>query len=276
MSFIYNANTAVKVNRIGNVVQAECSLLSNDIEAFAWVFADVFSLQVQQAKVAIYRAPDRALGIFELSSLLGVEAYLNSGPALKNLLGAPGQELEHDLVTECIRGIIQAETFFYEERGYITAEKYVEYWHQNYAGLCRYYNNFIEIDKVWPAWLAGTKREYNLFNRDKIITIQRRQLGLNITCSFIDSFHHILLEICLGQNGQITSTHGNFINTPHDNCHENTMHLQNLTGHKLSAMSKREIAAIVGGPDGCTHLLEMVGDAVKAVAALPPPDNIKR
>jgi len=274
LSFIYHANTAVKVNRIGDVVQAECSLLSNDIEAFAWVFADVYNLQVQQAKWALYRAPDRELGMFELPGLIGAEAYLNSGPDLKYLFGTPGQELELDLVTECIRGIIQAETFFYEERGYKTAENYVEYWHQNYAGLCRYYNNFIEIDKVWPAWLADTKRVYNLFNRDKAITIQRRQPGLNITCSFIDSFHHILLEMDLDQNGQIINAHGNFINTPHDNCHENTMHLQNLIGHRLSAMSKREIAAVVGGPDGCTHLLEMVGDAAKAVAVLPLSDNI--
>lgn len=245
-------------------------MMSNDIEAFAWVNADVHSLYVLEARWALYRAPDRELGVFELPMLTGVEAYLNSGPALKSVLGDPDQELERELIAECFRCILQAETFFYKERGHETAEKYVEFWHHSYAGFCRYYNNFNEIDKIWPAWLANTKRSYNLFNRDKTITIQRQQTNLVIICSFIDTFHHLHLEMQIDQDGQIQVACGNYLNAPHNNCHENAEHLQKLIGHNLPAMSKKEIANIVGGPDGCTHLLELIGDACKAIAALPP------
>lgn len=270
MTFIYHASTALKVNRVGDVVQVECTLLNNNTEASAWVFADVKTLQIQQAAWALYRSDDRELGVFELPQLIGVEAYLNAGPILKSVLGGPGQEMPRALVADCFRVMVQAETFFFEERGYKTAEKYVEFWHQNYAGLCRYYSHFEQIDKHWPAWLANTKRSYNLFNRSKTITIQRQLLDFIITASFIDSFHHVHLEIRLDQFGQVQTASGNFINAPHKNCHENTEHLSKIIGLNLPALSKREIAALVGGPDGCTHLLELIGDAASALAVIPP------
>ncbi|HZK87300.1 MAG TPA: DUF2889 domain-containing protein, partial [Syntrophomonas sp.] len=111
---------------------------------------------------------------------------------------------------------------------------------------------------------------YNLFNRSKTITIQRQLLDFIVTASFIDTFHHINLELRLDQFGQITNAIGDFINAPHKNCHENTEHLPKIIGLNLPALSKREIAALVGGPDGCTHLLELIGDAASALAVIPP------
>ncbi|HWQ74970.1 MAG TPA: DUF2889 domain-containing protein [Syntrophomonas sp.] len=266
MTFVYHATTAARVNRYGDVIQAECSLLDNRNETFAWIAADVFSLKVLQAGWALYRSDNRKTGIFDLPDLIGVEAYLNSGPALKNVLGGPGQEMERELISECFRSILQAETFFYRERGFDSAQKYITYWDHIYAGLCRYYNRSTENDTEWPAWLANAQRGYNLFNRNKSITIQALQDQLIVTCSFIDSFHHLHLEIRLDPGGKIAGVRGNFLDAPGDICYENTEHLHKLVGCHLPSLGKKEIAAMVAGPDGCTHLLEMISDAVQATA----------
>lgn len=265
MTFIYHANTALKVNRNNDVVQAECSLLNNNTEASAWVYADVKTLQIQRAGWALYRSIESNTGVFELPELIGVEAYLNSGPVLKSVLGAPGQELPRKLVAECFRGMLQAESFFFVDRGYETADQYNEFWNQSYTGSCRCFSHLDQIDKQWPEWL-NTERSYSLFNRSKTISIQRQQLDFIITASLIDTYHNLHLEMRLDENGLVQIASGDFIAAPDKICYENTDHLPQFIGQNLPAMSKKDIAALVGGAEGCTHLLDMIYDAARAMA----------
>jgi len=265
MSFLYHANTFVKVNRIANNLQAECTLLSNDIEAVAWINADVPTLHIQRADWALYRSLDSNPGVFQLSELIGVKAYITGGPALKQRLGAPGQELPRELIAECFRGILQAETFFFMERGFQSARQYDERCEQYSLGSCRYYSHLDQTEKHWTEWVETTERSHNLFNRSKTVTIQQEQSDFIITSTFLDSFHHLSIAMELNEEGVVQKANGDYLSAPDKICHANTEHLPRFIGQKLAAMTKKEIAALAGGAEGCNHLVDLIYEAAQAM-----------
>lgn len=265
MSFLYHANTFSKVNRQGDKLQAACTLLNNNTEAVAWIDTDVKTLSITRAGWALYRSPDSPSGIYDLPELIGIEAYITGKIALNEKLGGPEQELPRELIAECFRSVLQAETFFFLERGFQSAKQYDDFCEENSIGACRYYSHLDQTEKQWTEWLENTERSYNLFNRSKTVNIQQNQSNLIITASFIDSFHHISIIMELNKDGIIQNASGDFISAPDKICYKNTEHLSKFTGNKLSAMNKKEIAALAGGAEGCNHLVDLIYEVVKAI-----------
>jgi len=265
MSFTYHTTTFLKVNRIGDTLLAECTLLSNDNEAVAWIDASVQTLKICRAGWANYRSPANEAGIFNLPELIGTEAYITGGPALKKVLGTPGLEIPYELIGECFRGVLQAETFFFMERGFQSAKQYDDFCEQNSLGACRFYSHLDLTEKQWMEWVDTTERSYNLFNRSKTVTIEQQQANRTITASFMDSFHHLGIHLEIDQNGSVLSAHGNFINAPDPICYKNHEHLDKLIGMNPGQMSKKEIAVLAGGAEGCNHLVDLIYEIKKSL-----------
>lgn len=265
MSFLYHSNTFLKVNRIDHELRAECTILSNDIEAAAWVYTDVSTLAIKRAGWAQYRSVYGKTGVFDLPELIGIEAYITGGPALKQRLGAPEQALPHELIAECFRGILQAETFFFMERGFQSARQYDDFCEEHSIGACRYYSHLDLTEKQWTEWVETTERSYNLFNRSKTVTIQQQHSDFIVTASFIDSFHHLSILMELNQAGVIRKASGDYISAPDKICSDNTEHLPSFIGTRLADMSKKEIAVLAGGAEGCNHLVDLIYEVVKAM-----------
>lgn len=263
MSFIYHASTFLKVNRIENTLLAECTLLSNEAEAVAWIDVSVKTLKIMRAGWANYRSQSYAAGIFDLPDLIGVEAYITGGPVLKKVFGAPGLEIPYELISECFRGVLQAETFFFLERGFQSARQYDDFCEQNSIGACRYYSHLDQTEKHWTEWVDTIERSYNLFNRSKTVTIQEKQTLREINASFMDSFHHLGVQMEIDQGGHVKQANGNFVTAPDPICYRNNEHIEKLIGKNLAQMSKKEIAVLAGGAEGCNHLVDLIYEIKK-------------
>lgn len=267
--FVYHSTVFLTVNRLaGNELAAECTQISNDLEAVGRLITDVKNLKIKQAEWALYRHPDRKNGRWELPELKGVTAYLDAGPDLKRALGGAELEIARELIAEAVRGIVQAETFFFGERGFASAADYDAFWDNMYRNSCYYYSHLDEVEKTWMDYVGPIERPYNLFNRSKTATVTREDGGVwRVTAVFIDSFHELGIEFLVDGHGLIQSARGDYTSAPSRICWRNTGHLEKFTGCSLTAFSKKDIALRAGGSEGCNHLVDIIYEAVQAYAA---------
>ena len=104
---------------------AETVFLSTELEAVGTLLVDLKSFCIKEAGWEIHRAPDPELqGRGVLPELKGVEAYFNAGRFLSRATDRIGGGLVKGLLTECVRGIIQAETYITKYRGFPTEDEY--------------------------------------------------------------------------------------------------------------------------------------------------------
>jgi len=52
---------------------------------------------------------------------------------------------------------------------------------------------------------------------------------------------------------------------PGEICKNSAIRLQDLVGHNLTEMNKQQIRLLIGGSEGCSHLLEIVNDAIRSM-----------
>lgn len=86
-----------------------------------------------------------------------------------------------------------------------------------------------------------------------------------ITAVFIDSFHHLGIQLEIGQNGIVQQAQSNYINAPDPICYKSNEHLDKFLGMNLGQMSKKEIAVLIGGAEGCNHLVDLIYEFKKVL-----------
>ncbi|MGI5912843.1 MAG: DUF2889 domain-containing protein [Syntrophomonadaceae bacterium] len=271
MSFIYNSNTLVKVNRISNnEVTSECTKLSNKLEMTAWIIIDTYTFAIKRAGWAIYCSPKDITGHFELPQLIGMTAYLNSGAQLKKLLGGEENETVRELIADCIRGIVQSEIFLLPERGYKNYTHYHGKWEQMYVDSCLYYSHLDTVPKV-SMYEGDRNRTYNLFNRTKMVNITHEENGdYTVTASFTDCYHQLNIFLVLNPAGVVLESYGNFTRAHYNICFQNSHLLAKLKGFVLGQMTKKEIASLAGGSNGCDHMVSLLYETSRVLReALP-------
>ena len=164
------------------------------------------------------------------------------------------------LFSETIKGIIQAETFLLNERGFPSEEAYETKWMEFYSGSCRFFSNLDKATQSWYDHVGESKREGNLFVRFKTQSIF--ELGENrflLTGNLSDSFHEV--NVLLKLAGSIVEeADGVLLRTPDPICRDATVFLSNLHGINLSGIRKKELAGILGKGQGCVHLIDLVSD----------------
>lgn len=268
---LYQSNNISTVKMINeHELLATSIFLSTSFEAVGQLVTDLESFRIRKARWDIYRSPDGRLnGGKELPELNGVEAYFSAGKALRRVVGEEAGGLPRELLAECVKGMIQAETYLYDARGYPTREAYDEYWDQAYLNACRYYSNLERVVRRWTEHVGNFNRKGTLFNRVKNCRVSRRSDRIFMASgSFSDSFHELGVYAELDGEGMIRYCTGNFLRAPDQVCYESKEHLLNLVGKKITTLNKKEIGELVGGPQGCDHLFDIVYGLSQAVTAV--------
>jgi len=268
MEVLYQSNyfSTVKIIHSDELL-AESTLISTDFEAIGQLVTDLKSFKIKKARWDIYRSPDGSMnGSKELPELIGVEAYFSAGGSLRRVAGEDAGGLPRELLAECVKGIIQAETFIFDVRGYPSPGAYDDYWDKIYLNACRYYSNLERVVRRWSDHVGDYKRERNLFNRYMSCRVCRHDDGgLTASGCFSDSFHELGVHADFNGEGIVVACAGNFLRAPDQVCFENREHLCKLIGKKITCIEKKEIGELVGGPKGCNHLVDIIYGLSKAV-----------
>lgn len=271
MEALYQGSYFCSVKKVqGGELLAETVFLSTAFEAVGRLIVDLTSYRIKEARWDIYRSPENKLigGDF-VPALIGIEAYFSIGQALNRVGNGEGGGLVKDLLAECVRGIIQAETYVYKDRGYASADEYENSWRKDHVNSCRYYSSLHRVINGWFDHVGDYMRDHTLFNRYKSFAVYGQTDGSFLAASsFSDSFHELNVQLSFnGTKGTITDCKGTFLRAPDLVCFENTNHFTSLMGKSVVGISKKEVAKAMGGPNGCFHLVDIVYDTLAAFSA---------
>ncbi|MBC7106040.1 MAG: DUF2889 domain-containing protein [Firmicutes bacterium] len=248
---------------------AETVFLSPELEAAAALRLERGTFRILRATWTVYRGDRVPPESREVPDLVGAEAYFGAGPALKAAF--PAEELPRELFAEAVRAAIQGETFLYAERGHASAESYSRYWEQAYRDSCRYYSNLSLVTRNWAEYTEDHRRDGNLFNRFKFVTVAPGGDGLlSVVAGLSDSFHELGLRLLVTTDAEprISSATARLVRAPDRVCLPSADRVRNLVGLTVNGRSKKDLILLVGGPQGCTHLADLTADAVRAVRDL--------
>jgi len=253
-------HTTVRRVRSGALLDAQTVYRGTDGE-----YAALLQLQAETFRIvaATWESYAPELTTVAIEGLVGVEAYFNSGPVLKETLKELG-EFPSALFAESVRGMIQSETFLLAERGFVSPEAYDQYWDEFYAGACRYYSNLDRVTQTWREH-AGPYRTTGLFNRFKCQNVYAGAAGYRLTGLFSDSFHELGVDLTLDPNLTVVKAEAAMLRMPDKVCREAMAHAGQLTGLVLDGLSKKQIAALLGAGEGCVHLIDLVYDAMESL-----------
>lgn len=262
MKNLFQRNWYTEVRRSNNgLLTAKTSYVDTHREAVAHLFVDVNTFIIQEALWEEQRSTEPIQArTLQVTPLCGSEAYFSSGPVLKEAAEFLRDPLAVALFSETVKGLIQAETFLLEERGFTSEQDYESKWKDSYSGSCRYFSNLDRVTDKWYDHVGESQRAGNLFVRFKTQSFfdleDNRYL---LTGNLSDSFHEVNVRIQL--NGFIVEeADGILLRTPDLVCRESAALLANLNGTDLRGIAKKELASILGKGQGCVHVIDLVGD----------------
>jgi hypothetical protein len=265
MKSLFQCNWYTEVNRSGNgQLMAKTSYLDTQREAAACLLVDINTFIIKDARLEEQRSIE-SIGSrsLQVAPLLGSEAYIGAGPALKETAAFLNDPLAVALFAESIKGIIQCERFLLEERGYASLEEFFLMWRKFGLDSCRLFSNldrvtFSSIDRA-----SYLRPEGNLFVRFKTQSLY--SLGEEqylLTGYFSDIRHETSVNLRL-KGSTVMEADGGFVRPPNPICPETDTFLSNLPGVDLKGVSKKEIAAILGNGQGCVHMIDLVNDCAQ-------------
>ncbi len=277
MEFIFQRNWFSSVKRLGcQQLLAEANLIGTETEAEGRLVIDKSTFAIEEAGWEVSRSPGGCLnGGGDVPELIGATAYFNVGGDLRRAVGNKAGGLARELLAECTRGIIQAETFLYVERGFGTPESYGNYWETEFLNSCRYYSNLERISRRWSEYVGGYSPGESLYKRAKNCSVFTSDQRVITSGVFSDSFHEFNVWLELNREGSLTKCSGSFLRAPDQVCFENQELLLQLRGIALSGLSKKQIAGIIGGSGGCDHLVDLVNDLARVLENLPGTVGLK-
>lgn len=259
----FNLVQSISVNKLQNgTLHSQCSHLSTFEEASAWIATDTRNLRITGAGLEVYRALHEKAGYSDFPQLVGMEAYLHSGTKIRTVIG-PDHQIAVNLLLECVKGIIQVESFICTERGYPDLSAYVDHWCTLNDKTCYTFSHQTDGSSLWSV----KPRHHNLFNRTHIINVHKDHVQKSLYGTFIDTFHELNIRFILDNNNVVLDARVDFIRIPSEICRNSAIRLQNLVGHNLPEMSRKQIKLLIGGPEGCIHLTEIVYDALQIMNA---------
>lgn len=236
-----------------------------DRELCARMVVEPETFMVQQAWWEIYRGPGETTPRHtQVDGLMGMKAYFGCGETLKAALAPLHAPEAKELFAEGVRGVIQAETFLVEQRGYVSPQQYEEYWDGIYQDACRYYSNMERVTTKWYEHVGYYERTGCLFNRMKSQFMYRGEKAYLLAAHLHDSFHSVAVELELEKNeGLIIDSRGDILRAPDLVCKEASVFMEKLKGTFLPEMKKKEIAFLLGAGNGCVHLIDLVTDGAQ-------------
>ncbi len=276
MELIYQTNLFCTVKNMGvGELLAETSLIGTEIEAVGRLIIDKKTFEIKEASWEVYRSPGGKLnGRKVVTGLKGVTAYFDAGEDLCRAVGSEAGGLAKRMLTECITGIIQAETSLHIERGYPTQEDYCEYFENYYINSCRYYSNLHRLSRKLSEYVKGYRRRDNHFSRVKSCSVFRWPEGFYTVGNLCDSHQEMGVTVSMNGDGLVIDCTASFLRAPDMVCFENSALMGHLKGIVFPRLGKKQIKNFIGGPQGCVHLVDLVNDLRQVAAAVIKSDEL--
>ncbi|MBN7773947.1 DUF2889 domain-containing protein [Clostridium aminobutyricum] len=272
MKTIYQENIVNTVEHKNKNLISKTTLLNRDLEITATMIVDIYSFQIQEAFWETLKVDSGSMtflrpGIHKSKLLEGEMGYIAGKKKLNDLLKLPEGEILKYLFGQCINGLIQSETYVYQERGFRTKEEYNAYWDLAEENGCRMYSRPDKMDLKWMDYVPPLMRKINLFNRMKNYRVYEKNKEFCVmTGSFSDSFHEINVDIIFSQSsGNIVTANIEFCRAPGKACFENAIHSNKLLGENMYQVEKKQVVSLFGGAEGCYHLTEMILDMTNLI-----------
>lgn len=275
MSIIGQRNIFCTIDRAGDQVFAKAIILSKDFEASAWLAVGISDYLIREADWEISKAPDHIpKGKGVATDAIGIKANTGIGRALVHLTVANGGILIKSLIFECVKGLMQAETYLYAERGYPNEEAYEAYWMDKESNGCRFYTHPSQDKYGWFEHVGPYHRTGNLFNRCKSYQLSIHGNDLTLQGTFHDSYHEMAGEIRFDQKtGLIEECSLSMFRAPGSSCLETTAHGRNFIGDNIYTLTRKHVVEKVGGPQGCYHLTDLLADMLPLVQEHMPEES---
>jgi len=260
MKFNFHCNIFTTVQRSGkNDILAQSHLVDTAMNASAKIRASVNSFKIFDARWDIYHSPGGKLNAGgEVVGLRGAEAYIDVGPVLRAATESLGT-MPRYLLTDCIAGIVLGEIGILKERGYSSLDELEHFWRENQATSCYRFAHMDKSTQSWAGYIEGNRSWTDcLFNRTKTATIFSDDSGKIKVCGTLADFYHELSIIVTFDKGIIVACDGQFLRCPDSSCLECIGRLDDLIGKSLNELTKKELGRYIGGPLGCSHLLDIL------------------
>lgn len=265
MEFIDQGAHSINVSKsLDGSVVCEVVRLTASEEATVRIVVNADDFLIREGHWEIARSPDGEKNRSgRLGQLIGEKAYFGMEKAIGALSGV--DSIVKTLLKECMKGIIQAETYLAEARGFADRHAYERYWDALYDGKCRFYHGSGDARQSWAAHVGCYQRAYTLFNRHKSYSIVREGTCCRVSGIFIDSYHQLAAELAYDiAKDAISGASANFSRFPRDSCADSAMRVPLLVKQPLP-QSAKEIAKLLGGAEGCFHLVDIIWFMVQAL-----------
>lgn len=270
MAIIGQRNTFCTIDREKDQVFAKAIILSKEFEASAWLAVGVSDYLIREAEWEISKAPSHIpLGKGTAADAIGIPANTGIGRALIHLTEANGGMLIKSLIFECVKGLMQAETYLFRERGYPDEAAYEAYWMDKESNGCMFYTHPQQDTSGWFEHVGPYLRTGNLFNRCKSYQLSIHGTDLTLQGTFHDSYHEMAGEIRFDQEtGTIAECSLSMFRAPGTSCLLTTAHSQSFVGQNIYALTRKQVVSQVGGANGCYHLTDLLADMLPLIHEL--------
>jgi len=256
-----NFHTAVRNEK--NHLLAETVYQDSRQKMVARLYVDVRTFKILEA--TLEKSGMAGINNTYLPVLNGMEAYLGVGRKLREALTDLNDPLAIYLFAETVRGVIQAETFLYKERGFSSADAYGRHWEKIYLNACRYYSNLERVTRRWEEYADQENKGGYLFLRSKTFLLYQEATNTYLVLgSLNDTFHE--MNVWLRSTEDRLSCSGEVLSVPDPICREATKFLTALSGtSSLDLLPKKILVERLGGGQGCTHLQDLVSDSLETL-----------
>jgi len=269
MEYLYHSAMLTSVFRtMQSEVLAQSRLVSTEYEAVAELAIDTSDLTVKRSGWEIFRSPASGMnGCGSEDGLIGQEMGFQSGRAL-GTIGNKFDGIPKLLLTECVKGMIQSDVFLFRERGFPSVEDYQHDWKKQHADSCFLYSNqHRSQNRPWTYYFDARKYDTQLFSRSKTAQVTKTdEYTYSVSGGFFDGYHEIGIELTTA-DGLVSRIEGGFMRSPDPLCAETIAGIQQLAGRKLDDLNKHCLSKIVGGTQGCYHLVEFLSFLTDALTS---------
>lgn len=108
-----------------------------------------------------------------------------------------------------------------------------------------------------------------LFQKDKSIRLEQEDNIIKIHVYFKDYFHEMKSTVTINSdNMKILSAEAQMLASPWDLCYEVVTKMEKLVGMTIQKGIKEQVRKLLGGAQGCVHLVELTLDTITTIVQL--------
>lgn len=217
------------------------------------------TLEIKSAVLEVHRGQPGAAAVTAVPALVGIPAYFGSGKKLRQALAESPALL--NMAAQTITAVIQAEAFFFRERGFTSADMYDDFWDTTYQNACVYFSNLDRVQRRFMEYIKDQQRGSNLFHRYLLTALDITEKKPEIRSHLLDSFHEMSLVLQLDQALIIREAVGAMLRCPDYVCLEALQRIDSLKGMPLTTTDLKQYHMTCGEASGCTHISHLVQEA---------------